>query len=109
MATVYFPREIVPISFVMASLIDPAIAFTVLSSMMLYYLISIPWTIFLIMPIFGILVILVASICLVISSLQVQIRDVSVALPLLLQVLVFTAPIVYPASAVPAAVQSLYW
>ena len=109
MAKVYFPREIVPISFVIASLIDPAIAFTVLSSMMLYYSISIPWTIFLIMPIFGILVILVASICLVISSLQVQIRDVSVALPLLLQVLVFTAPIVYPASAVPAAVQSLYW
>ena len=109
MATVYFPREIVPISFVIASLIDPAIAFTVLSSMMLYYSISIPWTIFLIIPIFGILAILVISICLVVSSLQVRIRDVSVALPLLLQVLVFTAPIVYPASAVPAAVQSLYW
>jgi lipopolysaccharide transport system permease protein len=109
MATVYFPREIVPISFVIASLIDPAIAFTVLSSMMLYYSISIPWTIFLIIPIFGILAILVVSICLVVSSLQVRIRDVSVALPLLLQVLVFTAPIVYPASAVPAAVQSLYW
>jgi len=108
MATVYFPREIVPISFVIAS-IDPAIAFTVLSSMMLYYSISIPWTIFLIIPIFGILAILVISICLVVSSLQVRIRDVSVALPLLLQVLVFTAPIVYPASAVPAAVQSLYW
>jgi lipopolysaccharide transport system permease protein len=109
MATVYFPREIVPISFVIASLIDPAIAFTVLSSMMLYYSISIPWTIFLIIPIFGILAILVVSICLVVSSLQVRIRDVSVALPLLLQVLVFTAPIVYPASAVPAALQSLYW
>ena len=109
MATVYFPREIVPISFVIASLIDPAIAFTVLSSMMLYYSISIPWTIFLIIPIFGILAVLVVSICLVVSSLQVRIRDVSVALPLLLQVLMFTAPIVYPASAVPAAVQSLYW
>jgi len=109
MATVYFPREIVPISFVIASLIDPAIAFTLLSSMMLYYSISIPWTIFLIIPIFGVLAILVVSICLVVSSLQVRIRDVSVALPLLLQVLVFTAPIVYPASAVPAAVQSLYW
>jgi lipopolysaccharide transport system permease protein len=109
MATVYFPREIVPISFVIASLIDPAIAFTVLSSMMLYYSLPIPWTILLIIPIFGILTILVVSICLVVSSLQVRIRDVSVALPLLLQVLMFTAPIVYPASAVPVALQSLYW
>jgi len=30
-------------------------------------------------------------------------------LPLILQVLVFAAPIVYPASAVPLAFRSLYW
>jgi lipopolysaccharide transport system permease protein len=109
MATVYFPREIVPISFVMASLIDLGIAIVVLLSMMLYYSVAIPWTVLLTVPIFGILAILVVSICLIVSSVQVRIRDISVALPLLLQVLVFTAPIVYPASAVPAPVQSLYW
>ena len=109
MATVYFPREIVPISFVIASLIDPVIAFGVLLSMMLYYSIPISMTILLTVPIFAVLAILVISMCLFVSSIQVRLRDISVALPLVLQVLVFTTPIVYPASAVPADLQSLYW
>ncbi len=109
MATVYFPREIVPISFVIASLVDPAIAFVVLLSMMSYYSIPISMTIMLTIPIFAILAILVTSICLFVSSIQVRLRDISVGLPLVLQVLVFTTPIVYPASAVPVALQSLYW
>jgi lipopolysaccharide transport system permease protein len=109
MATVYFPREIVPISFVVASLIDPAIAFVVLLTMMVYYSIPISVTVLLAIPIFVVLAILVISICLFVSSVQVRIRDISAALPLVLQVLVFTTPIVYPASAVPAALESLYW
>jgi len=109
MATVYFPRELVPISFVLASLIDPAIAFVVLMLMTVYYSIPISVTVLLTIPIFAVLAILVISICLFVSSIQVRIRDISVALPLVLQVLVFTTPIVYPASAVPVALQSLYW
>jgi lipopolysaccharide transport system permease protein len=109
MATVYFPREIVPISFVIASLIDPAIAFVVLLSMMLYCSIPISVTVLLAIPIFAVLAILVISICLLVSSMQVRIRDINVALPLVLQVLVFTTPIVYPASAVPETLQSFYW
>jgi lipopolysaccharide transport system permease protein len=109
MATVYFPREIVPISFVVASLIDPAIAFIVLLTMMAYYSIPISVTVLLTIPIFVILAILVISICLCVSSIQVRIRDINVALPLVLQVLVFTTPTVYPASAVPASLQGLYW
>jgi lipopolysaccharide transport system permease protein len=109
MATVYFPREIVPISYVVASLIDPAIGLLVLLLMMLYFSIVISVTIVFIIPIFALLTILVVSICLFISAIQVRVRDVSVALPLVLQVLMFTAPIVYPASAVPAALSSYYW
>jgi lipopolysaccharide transport system permease protein len=109
MATVYFPREIVPISFVVASLIDFVIAVLVLLVMMFYYSIPISMTVLLTFPVVGVLVVLVIAICLLISSIQVRIRDINVVLPLALQVLVFTAPIVYPASAVPTAVQSLYW
>ncbi len=97
------------ISFVIASLVDPAIAFVVLLSMMSYYSIPISMTIMLTIPIFVVLAILVTSICLFVSSIQVRLRDISVGLPLVLQVLVFTTPIVYPASAVPVALQSLYW
>jgi homopolymeric O-antigen transport system permease protein len=109
MATVYFPREIVPISFVLASLIDPAIAFVVLLWMMLYYSIPISVTVLLTIPILAVLALLVISICLCVSSIQVRIRDINVALPLVLQVLLFTTPTVYPASAVPVSLQGLYW
>ena len=109
MATVYFPREIVPISFVAASLIDLVIALGMLFLMMLYYTISISITALFVLPIFLILIIFVVSICLLLSSIQVYIRDISIALPLIFQILVFAAPIVYPASAVPLAFRSLYW
>ena len=109
MATVYFPREIVPISFVAASLVDFVIAFVVLLLMMLCYSVRIYVTAMLVFPILGILSVLVTAICLAVSSIQIRIRDVNVALPLLLQLLLFSAPIVYPASAVPQELQNLYW
>jgi lipopolysaccharide transport system permease protein len=109
MATVYFPREVIPISFVVASLVDFFIAFFVLLFMMKYFSISISTTALLALPIIAILVLMVLALSLLLSSIQVHIRDISVALPLILQVLVFTAPIVYPASSVPAALQNVYW
>jgi len=109
MATVYFPREIVPISFVGASLIDFVIAFLVLLVMMLHYSVPISVTALLAVPILAVLTVLVTAICLLLSSIQIRIRDVNVALPLLLQILLFTAPVVYPASAVPPDLRSLYW
>ena len=109
MATVYFPREIVPISFVAASLVDFVIAVGMLLFMMFCYSIPISMNVLFVLPIFSILMILVVAFCLLLSSMQVRIRDISVALPLILQVLVFAAPIVYPASAVPLAFRSLYW
>ena len=109
MATVYFPREIVPISFVAASLVDFVIAVAMLFFMMLYYSITISLTVLFVLPIFIILMTLVIAFCLLLSSVQVRIRDISIALPLILQALVFAAPIVYPASAVPSAFRSLYW
>jgi lipopolysaccharide transport system permease protein len=109
MAAVYFPREIVPMCFVFASLVDFGIAGVGLLLMMWYYSVPISITALLALPILSILIVLVVSMCLLLSSIQVRIRDISIALPLILQVLVFSAPIVYPASAVPLAFRSLYW
>jgi len=109
MAAIYFPREIVPISYVLASLVDFVIALFVLFFMMICYSISISMTAFFALPILGILVMLVIAICLLLSSVQVRLRDIGIALPMILQVLLFTAPIVYPASVVPPALWSPYW
>ena len=52
---------------------------------------------------------MVVALSLLLSSIQVRVRDISMALPLVLQVLVFTAPIVYPASSVPLSLRDVYW
>jgi lipopolysaccharide transport system permease protein len=109
MATVYFPREIVPLSYIAASLLDLAMAIFILLSMMLYYSVPISWPALLGFPIVVVFTLLVTAISLLVSSLQIRLRDISVALPLLLQILMFTTPIVYPASAVPANIASVYW
>jgi lipopolysaccharide transport system permease protein len=42
------------------------------------------------------------------AALQVRFRDVGLAIPLLMQVWMFATPVVYPLSAVPARLRSLY-
>jgi lipopolysaccharide transport system permease protein len=106
---VYFPREIIPLSFVAASLFDLLFAMGVLLAAASYAGSTPSWALLGTLPILAILVLLVAAICLLISALQIGIRDISVALPLVLQVLMFTAPVVYPATIVPAWLQEFYW
>jgi lipopolysaccharide transport system permease protein len=108
-ASIYFPREIIPLSFVTAALVDLAVALVILLLMMAYYGFPVLWGALLGLPVVAVFAVLVSAVCLFISSIQVRIRDISVALPMLLQVLMFTTPIVYPASVIPAGVQNLYW
>jgi lipopolysaccharide transport system permease protein len=60
-------------------------------------------------PIFAILVLYTTGLCLLLSAAQVGVRDLTIALPLILQVLMFTSPIVYPASIVPVSFRTLFW
>jgi len=109
MAKVYFPREVIPLSYVAASVVDLAIALLLLVAMMIFA--GMPITsgaLWAVLPGF-VLVMFVAALCLLVSSIQVRIRDLGVALPLLLQILMFTTPVVYPAAAIPDEIRDLYW
>jgi lipopolysaccharide transport system permease protein len=109
MAKVYFPREIVPLSYVAAALFDLVIASLLLLAMMLIYHVPVSPLVLLGIPIAGILALYTGATCLLLASLQIHLRDLNVALPLVLQVLMFTAPVVYPAIIVPQSVQTFYW
>lgn len=109
MAKVYFPREIVTLSYVAAAAFDFLIALLLLLAMMPFYGVPISPPVLWVFPIMAIVALHVAGICLLLSALQVHIRDINVALPLLLQIFMFTAPVVYPASIVPLAYRTLYW
>ena len=97
---VYFPREILPLSYIIAALVDFAIAAVVLAGLLLYYRIPLTvnalWTI----PIVLTMTIFALAVSLILSTLQVRFRDIGVGLPLLLQIWMFATPVVYPLSAV---------
>ena len=98
---VYFPREILPLTYVFAAFIDFAIASTVMGGLLVYYRIPLTWNALYVAPIMAILSLFVTGIALVLSAVQVRFRDVTMAMPLLLQLWMFATPIVYPLSAVP--------
>jgi len=105
---VYFPRLVVPLSAVIAGLLDFAIAFVVLIGMMLFYGIAPTWAV-MTLPFFLLLALLTAfGVGLWLSALNVQYRDVRYALPFLIQFWLFASPIAYPASLVPERWRALY-
>jgi len=105
---VYFPREILPLTYVIASLFDFLIASTVFAGLMLYYHVALTARALYVLPIILILTCFVTAISLFFSATQVRFRDIGVAMPLLLQLWMFATPVVYPLSAVPARLQAIY-
>jgi lipopolysaccharide transport system permease protein len=105
---VYFPREILPITYVLAALFDSFIASSVLAVLMAYYRIPLTSTALYILPIVGVLTLFSLSMALLLSATQVRFRDIGMAMPLLLQLWMFATPILYPLSAVPAWLRDVY-
>ncbi|MEM2615867.1 MAG: ABC transporter permease [Thermoplasmatales archaeon] len=98
---VYFPRLLVPLSTVLAALLDFFIAFGILIILMLYYGIIPTYAIFT-LPLFVLLTALTScGIGLWFSALDVQYRDIRYTIPFLTQLWFFATPIVYPFSMVP--------
>jgi len=99
---VYFPRLAVPMSSVLAGLVDFSIAFGVLLVLMFYYRI-VPTAAILLLPLFVLLAVATAlSVGLWLSALNVKFRDVRHTIPFLTQFWLFATPVAYPSSLVPA-------
>jgi lipopolysaccharide transport system permease protein len=105
---VYFPREILPLTYVVAALFDLLIASPVLLGLMLYYRVPFTFNALYAIPIILIMTMFITAMALIFSAAQVRFRDIGMALPLLLQIWMFATPVVYPLSAVPDRFRSLY-
>jgi len=98
---VYFPRLVIPISAVLAGLVDFGIAFAVLLVLMLYYGIM-PTAAVLLLPLFIVFALATAlAVGLWLSALNVKYRDVRYTIPFLTQIWMFATPVAYPSSLVP--------
>jgi lipopolysaccharide transport system permease protein len=105
---VYFPREILPLTYVIAALFDLMIASSVMLALMIYYKISFTLHLLYVIPIILVLTLFVSAMSLLLSALQVRRRDFGLAMPLLLQLWMFATPVAYPLSAVPERLRGLY-
>jgi lipopolysaccharide transport system permease protein len=102
LSKVYFPRLIIPLSAVGSSILDFAVASTVLLGMMVFY--KVGWTSNLMLA--PLLLLGVAFIALgvgtCLSAVTVTYRDFRYVLPFMIQFWMFVTPVIYPASLVPA-------
>ena len=98
---VYFPRLVLPISAVLAGLLDLLIAGVVFLLLLVIYSVSPGWEI-VTLPAF-VLLALVTSLgaAFLLSSLAVTYRDIEYVIPFVLQFGIFVTPIAFPASLVP--------
>lgn len=95
---VYFPRLVIPMTPVLAGLVDFVIASAVLAALMLWYGLA-PTVYALLLPLLIVLMILTAAgIGMWFSALAIQYRDVNHAMTFVTQLLMYAAPVVWPVS-----------
>lgn len=105
---VYFPRMILPLSSVMAGVVDFLIAFVVLLGMMVFFNIF-PTVNVWVLPFFILLALVTAvGVGLWLSALNVLFRDINYILPFLTQFWMYLTPVAYPSSMIPSEWQVIY-
>ena len=105
---IYFPRFIFPLTPIFARMVDFLISLLILVCVLFYY--KIPLTLNIIyLPIFLLMMMAVpTSIGLWLSSMAIRFRDVKHAMPFVVRMLIYTAPIVYSASSIPEKYRLIY-
>ncbi len=105
---VYFPREILPLTYVIAGICDLLFAGLVLVAMMLWFQIAFTWTLLWVIPISIVMALFTFGLSLILSILQASYRDIGLAMPLLMQLWMFASLVVYPLSSAPEKWQGYF-
>jgi len=98
---VYFPRIIFPLTPVLAKLLDFTISLLLLAGIMLYFRVVPSWNLLWLPALVVFMMCIPAGFGLWLSALAIRFRDVKFAMPFVMRMLIYTAPILYTASSVP--------
>jgi lipopolysaccharide transport system permease protein len=108
LSKVYFPRLIFPLTSVLAKLVDFGISMLIIVCVILYYRVVPTWNL-LLFPVFVMMMVSIsAGVGMWLSSMAIRFRDVKHAMPFVVRMLMYTAPIVYSASSIPEKYRVLY-
>jgi lipopolysaccharide transport system permease protein len=105
---IYFPREVLVYSEILAASLELAIYFAMFILLMFYYKVHVTLSVLLIFPIILIEIIFITGLCLIASAFNVFLRDIRNAVPLLVQFWMFLTPVAYPLSLVPDKIKPFY-
>jgi lipopolysaccharide transport system permease protein len=108
MSKVYFPRMFMPLAANAARLIDFIVASFIMALLLAWYgvvpnagILVLPW-------VFAVMFLAASGVTLWLATFAIQFRDVKHAMGFLVQILMYAAPVVYPASYVPQEYQRWY-
>ena len=104
---IYFPREILPMASMAASVLDFLISLLFLAALMIFFNVGVTWNLLYAVPILATEVLLTAGVTLFLSIANVWYRDITHAAGLMLQLWMYLSPVLYPFSIVPDAYKPL--
>ena len=93
---IYFPREIFPITAVLTKLVELSINFVILAGLMVWYGMAPSLQVLWVPLIVAYTVLAALTIAFVGAAVNVYFRDVGAALPVLLSLLMYASPVIYP-------------
>ena len=105
---VYFPRIIFPLTPILAKLVDFSISLILIVCVMFYYQVSPTWNLIYLPFLVLLMMVIPAGIGFWLSALAIRYRDVKFAMPFVIRMLIYSAPILYSASAIPEQYRLLY-
>ncbi|MDP2827054.1 MAG: ABC transporter permease [Sulfuricellaceae bacterium] len=93
---IYFPREVFPLTSVITKLVELVISLFILAGLMAWYGIAPSWQLFWV-PLLVLNAVLAAlTIAFIGAALNVYYRDIATALPVLLSLIMYMSPVIYP-------------
>jgi len=105
---VYFPRVIFPLTPVLAKLIDFSISLMLVVAVLFYYRVSPTWNLVYLPFLVLLMMVVPTGVGLWLSALAIRYRDVKFAMPYVIRMLIYSAPVLYTASAIPEQFRFLY-
>ena len=104
---IYFPRVLFPLTPILAKLVDFSISLVILVAVMFYYQVVPTWNLLMLPPLILAMMLVPTGLGMWLAALAIRYRDVKFAMSFFIKLLIYTAPILYTASAIPE--QYRFW
>ena len=104
---IYFPRVLFPLTPILAKLVDFSISVVILVVVMIYYQVAPTWNLLLLPLLIFAMMLVPTGLGMWLAALAIRYRDIKFAMSFFIKLLIYSAPILYTASAIPE--QYRFW